>query len=113
MAMEELHREGLVRNIGLCNVGITFLRELLCYATIRPACLQVELHPRCVQGRLVRWCRENNIAVTGFSCLGSNSYVELDMAKKEESLMETSTIKTIAAAHSKTPAQVLLRWGVQ
>ena len=48
-----------------------------------------------------------------FSCLGSASYVELNMAKAEDSLMENEVIKGLAAKYSKTPAQVLLRWGVQ
>lgn len=48
-----------------------------------------------------------------FSCLGSNSYVELDMAKPEDSLMENDLIKEIATRYEKTPAQILLRWGAQ
>jgi len=44
-AMEELVKEGLVRNIGACNVGTSLLRDVLNYATIKPAVLQVELHP--------------------------------------------------------------------
>ena len=38
-AMEELVREGLVRNIGICNVGTTMVRQVLSYATIKPAVL--------------------------------------------------------------------------
>ena len=47
-AMEELVREGLVRNIGVSNVGTAVLRDLLNYATIKPTVLQVEMHPSCV-----------------------------------------------------------------
>ncbi len=43
--MEELVREGLVRNIGVSNIGTTMIRQVLSYATIKPAVLQVELHP--------------------------------------------------------------------
>lgn len=38
-AMEELVREGLVKNIGVCNFGTSLLRDLLNYATIKPAVL--------------------------------------------------------------------------
>ena len=48
-----------------------------------------------------------------FSNLGAASYFELDMAKPEESLLQIDLIKDIAAKHGKTPAQILLRWGVQ
>ena len=44
-AMEELVKEGLVRNIGVCNLGTSQLRDVLNYATIKPAVLQIELHP--------------------------------------------------------------------
>lgn len=48
-----------------------------------------------------------------FSCLASSSYVEIDMAKPEDSLMSNDVIKGLAAKYKKTEAQVLLRWGVQ
>ena len=44
-AMEELVRKGLVRNIGVSNVNSTMIRQVLCYAQIKPAVLQVEMHP--------------------------------------------------------------------
>lgn len=112
-AMEKLHEEGLVRNIGGCNITVSMIREILCYAKVRPAVLQVELHPRLVQSKLLRYCRENSIAVTGFSSFASASYVELGMAKVEESLLDNQDIIAIGKAHNKSAAQVLLRWAVQ
>ena len=112
-AMEELVAEGLVKNIGACNVGTSMLRDVLSYAKVKPAVLQVELHPYNTQERLVRWCTENGIAVTGFSNLGASSYFELGMAQPAESCLENAAVKEIAAKHGKTPAQVVLRWAVQ
>jgi len=40
----------------------------------------------------MRFCRQKGIAVTGFSNLGSGSYVELNMAKVEESCMREPVI---------------------
>ena len=40
-AMEELVKEGLVRNIGVCNFGCALLKDLCYSATIQPAVLQV------------------------------------------------------------------------
>ena len=48
-----------------------------------------------------------------FSCLASASYVEIDMAKPEDSLMQHKLITDLATKYSRTPAQILLRWGVQ
>mmetsp|Transcript_7095 Transcript_7095/g.11951 ORF Transcript_7095/g.11951 Transcript_7095/m.11951 type:complete len:597 (-) Transcript_7095:312-2102(-) len=86
-AMEELVSEGLVKNIGFCNVGVTTLRDVLNYAKVKPSVLQVELHPYNTQERLLRFCREKGIAVTAFSNLGSASYVELGMAKENDSCL--------------------------
>jgi D-xylose reductase len=113
MAMEELVSAGLVRNIGVCNYNCALLRDLLSYARIRPAVLQVELHPYLIQEKLVCFCRENGIAVTGFSPLGALSYVELGVTGPAPSVLERSVIKQAAEHHGKTRAQVVLRWAVQ
>jgi len=84
-AMEELVREGLVRNIGVSNVGTQKIRDVLSYAKIKPAVLQVEMHPYLVQAKLLRMARENGIQVTAFSSLASGSYVELGGASVDES----------------------------
>lgn len=111
--MEELVREGLVRNIGFCNVGTTMIRQVLSYAKIKPAVLQVEMHPYLTQEKLLRMARENGIQVMAFSNLGPISYVELGGATMEESILSLPSVQAIAAAHNKTPAQVLLRFAVQ
>jgi D-xylose reductase len=112
-AMEALVTAGLVRNIGVCNYNCALLRDLLSYAALAPAVLQVELHPYLTQEKLVRFCHEAGIAVTGFSPLGALSYLSLGMAKSEESVLEQAAVRAAARRHGKTPAQVVLRWGVQ
>jgi D-xylose reductase len=112
-AMEDLVTAGLVRNIGVCNFNCSLLRDVRSYATIRPAVLQVELHPQLAQEKLLRFCRESHIAVTGFSPLGAQSYFSIGMAEPGESVLEQPVVKEAAARHDKTPAQVVLRWGVQ
>lgn len=75
--------------------------------------LQVELHPYLTQEKLIRKARENGIQVMAFSNLASSSYVELSMAGADDSPLVLPQVTEIAARHSKTPAQVLLRWAVQ
>ncbi len=112
-AMESLVDSGLARHIGVCNYNISLLRDTLNYARIAPAVLQVESHPYLTQETLMRFCREQDIAVTSFSPLGALSYLELDMANAGESVLEQPAVKTIAERVGKTAAQVVLRWGVQ
>ena len=112
-AMEALVDAGLVRQIGVCNYGVSLLRDLQATARIQPAVLQVEMHPRLAQKKLLRYCQETGVAVTAFSPLGAPSYVPLGMATASESLLKHAAIIEIAAVVSRSPAQVLLRWGIQ
>lgn len=112
-AMETLHDQKKSSHIGVCNFGTSLLRDLLSYARVRPALLQVEMHPLLTQEKLLRFCQQQSIAVTAFSPLGAESYFSLGMAKEEESLFHESVVCKIAEKHGRSPAQVLLRWGVQ
>jgi len=112
-AMEEVVRAGLVRNIGVSNFNVSLLRDLLSYAEIAPAVLQVEMHPFLTQEKLVRFCREQGVAVTAFSPLGAASYYSIGMAGEGDSALEQPVVQEIAKLRGKSPAQVLLRWGVQ
>ncbi len=112
-AMEELLSAGLVKNIGVSNFGVSLLRDLLTYAKIPPAVLQVEMHPYLAQEKLLRFCQEENITVTAFSPLGAPSYVPLGMATHNDSVMNEPVVREAASRLEKTPAQVVLRWAVQ
>uniref|UniRef100_A0A7S2CTY2 NADP-dependent oxidoreductase domain-containing protein n=1 Tax=Haptolina brevifila TaxID=156173 RepID=A0A7S2CTY2_9EUKA len=111
--MEQLASLGVCKNIGVCNVNTALLRDLLSYASIPPAVLQMELHPYLQQPKLLRFCAENSIAVTGFSPLGAGSYVELGGATMAESALNDATVTRLAKAHGVSPAQLLLRWALQ
>ena len=89
------------------------MRDLLNQADVPPAMLQIEMHPYLTQEKLTRFCHESKIGVTAFSPLGAQSYFQLNMAEASESLLENDLIKEIASQHRRSPAQVLLRWGVQ
>ena len=112
-AMEDLVRGGLVGDIGVCNYGTSLLRDCLNYADVAPAVLQVELHPHLTQDKLLRLCREQDVAVTGFSPLGSASYVELGMAGENDGVLAEPVVGEIAKRVRRTPAQVVLRWALQ
>lgn len=112
-AMEELHRAGLVKHLGVCNLNISLLRDLLASCSLRPTVHQMELHPYLTQPRQLRYCAQEKIAVTAFSPLGSISYESIGMARPDENVLRDPVVTAIAAAHGRTPAQIALRWGVQ
>jgi len=112
-AMEELVEEGLTKNIGLSNCQGALILDVLRYAKIEPQVLQVELHPYLNQQNLVNLAKTLGIAVTAYSSFGPQSYVELGAHKGTPSLLAHESIGSIAKAHGKSPAQVLLRWATQ
>ena len=112
-AMEELVYQGLVKRIGVCNYNSGLLHDLMSYAIIKPAELQIEAHPYLSQEPLIRLAKNYGMAVTAFSPFGALSYVELEMAGADESVLTQEIITQSADKYNKTPAQIVLRWGVQ
>ncbi|MEO1318996.1 MAG: aldo/keto reductase [Pseudomonadota bacterium] len=112
-AMEALVDEGLVKRIGVCNYNTGLVHDLMSYARIKPAMLQVESHPYLTQEKLLRLASMYDLPMTAFSPLGASSYKELDMATEQDNVLNSDVVTKIAATHGKSPAQVVLRWGVQ
>ncbi|KAI4748259.1 hypothetical protein E4T50_01435 [Aureobasidium sp. EXF-12298] len=114
-AMEELVNEGLAKSIGVSNYNGALMLDLLRYAKITPATLQIEHHPYLTQQGLVNLCKENNIHVTAYSSFGPASFVELKMQRAHDTplLFDNETVKKIADKHNKSAGQVLLRWATQ
>lgn len=112
-AMEELAEEGLAKELGVCNYNSGLMHDLMTYARIKPTCLQLETHPYLTQERMLKLCAQYGVQPVAFSPLGALSYLELDMADSEESLLENEDVCRIAQRLGKTPAQVLLRWNIQ
>jgi len=96
--MEDLVNKGLAKSIGVSNFQGSLILDLLRYAKIRPATLQVEHHPYLVQPTLLKLAESEGIAVTAYSSFGPQSFIELEWQ---------------SANHKRTPAQVLLRWATQ
>ena len=105
-AMEELVDAGLVRRIGVSNVSAAKLAALLPHCRIRPAVNQVERHPWLQQNALLAFCREQGIAVTAYSPLGSPA------SGGPAPLLHDPVITAIASAHGASAAQVLIAWGI-
>ncbi|OXV11247.1 hypothetical protein Egran_00991 [Elaphomyces granulatus] len=114
-AMESLVDKSLARSIGISNFSIQLIMDLLRYARITPATLQIEHHPYLTQHTLIKYVQKQGIIVTAYSSFGPLTYLELNhkSAKETPLLFDNPTIKSISERASKTPAQVLLRWATQ
>ncbi|KAG8834791.1 NAD(P)H-dependent D-xylose reductase (XR) [Serendipita sp. 399] len=112
-AFEKLHAEGLIKNIGVSNFNGSLLLDVLRYARIPPAVLQIEHHPYLVQQPLVDLAKAYGIAITGYCSFGPASWIELDMHVAVPSLLEHNEVTALASKYGKTTAQILLRWALQ
>jgi diketogulonate reductase-like aldo/keto reductase len=103
-AMEELVGQGLSRAIGLSDIGVEGTRRVVEAARITPAVVEVESHPYHPQWELHDYCGQAGIVVLAFAPLGH---------AMEPRLLDDPLIVDIAQRAGKTPAQVLLAWGIQ
>lgn len=103
-AMEELVDAGLTRAIGLSDIDVEGTRRIVTASRIKPAVAEVEAHPYHPQWELYDYCRAEDIALLAFAPLGH---------ALEPRLLDDPVIVAIAANAGKTPAQVLLAWGIQ
>ena len=71
------------------------------------------MHPYLSQAKLLRMAQECGMQVMAYSNLAGASYVELGMSQAVDSPTNLPEVNAIATAHSKSSAQVLLRWAVQ
>lgn len=100
-ALERLLDEKVVRSIGVSNFMPLHLEALLAGANVVPAVNQVEFNPGCQQKESADLCARHGIRLQAWSPLGRGR------------VLDHPLLKRIAAAHSKTPAQVCLRWEYQ
>ncbi|TKW04639.1 hypothetical protein SEVIR_7G122700v4 [Setaria viridis] len=105
LAMEECHRLGLAKAIGVSNFTTKHLDKVLAAATIPPAVNQVELNPVWQQRTLRGYCAEKGIHVAAYSPLGGQNWDGTGNA-----VLESDVLAGIAKARGKTIAQVSLRW---
>jgi diketogulonate reductase-like aldo/keto reductase len=103
-ALERLMDHGQCRSIGLSDISLEKLREIVAAARIKPAVVQVESHPYLPERELLDFCREQGIVLQAFAALGH---------AMEPRLLDDPVITAIARRVRKTPAQVALAWAVQ
>jgi len=108
--MIAIQQQKLVRSIGVSNYSISKLKQLEEMA-VTPAVNQVELHPLCRQEKLLAYCSSVGIHCTAYSPLGTPGSEWLGTNVK--AVLDNGVIKAVAERTKRTPAQILLRWGLQ
>jgi len=102
-AMEELHRQGLARAIGVSNFYPDRLVDLILNTEITPAVDQVETHPFFQRTADQELMREHGVQIESWG----------GFAEGKNDLFANPTLRDIGEAHGKSVAQVVLRWLTQ
>ena len=100
-AFEKLHADGRARAIGVSNFQVAHLQRLLDETDVVPAINQVELHPDLQQAPLRHFHGDHDIVTEAWSPLG------------EGRAFGHPLVVELASRHSRSPAQIVLRWHVQ
>jgi diketogulonate reductase-like aldo/keto reductase len=109
-ALQTLLEDGKVRAIGVSNFMVDHLTNLLDEATVVPAVNQIEVHPYFQQREVQALGAERGIVTQAWSPIGGITFYR---DGDHTSTLEDPTIVGIAEAHSKSPAQVMLRGHLQ
>jgi 2,5-diketo-D-gluconate reductase A len=102
-AMEELHREGKVRAIGVSNLTSDRLVDLILYNEVAPMVNQIETHPFNQQLAARKVMDEYHVQHEGWA----------PFAEGRQNLFTNSRLEGIAERLGKSVAQVVLRWNIQ
>jgi diketogulonate reductase-like aldo/keto reductase len=109
-ALEQLLADGKVRAIGVSNFMVEHLTGLLEKATVVPAVNQIEVHPYFQQRAVQAFNAEHGVLTQAWAPIGGITFYR---ETGHTSTLDDPTMGRIAAAHGKSPAQVMLRWHVQ
>jgi 2,5-diketo-D-gluconate reductase A len=102
-AMQDLHREGLIRAIGLANFYPDRLVDLIEHNEITPAVNQIETHPFFQRHAEQELMHSRGVQIESWG----------PFAEGRNDLFTNPTLSEIGAAHGKSVAQVVLRWLIQ
>lgn len=102
-ALAQLQASGRIRSIGVSNFLVPHLEQLLAETGVVPAVDQIESHPAHQQPAVEAFAAAHGIAIESWGPLGQGKYP----------LFDEAAVAQAAAAHGKTPAQVVLRWHIQ
>ena len=99
--MEKAHERGYVRSLGVSNFGTPDLQRLMAEATVTPVVNQVQASPFEYRRALLEEGERRKLVIEAYSPLGTGRH------------LSDQVVRRVASQIDRTPAQVLLRWGLQ
>jgi 2,5-diketo-D-gluconate reductase A len=99
--MEQARERGYTKSIGVSNFSVKELGQVISAGSAPPVANQVQFSPFEYRRELLETCEQDGIALEAYSPLGTGRH------------LGDASVKEIAEAVARTPAQVLLRWCVE
>ena len=103
-----MYKEGNIKAIGVCSSLPPHIQALKDVSDVVPAVNQFEISPFNTQKKLISFCEEQKIQVEAMSTF---SHFRDTTVRKD--IFENEDLKSIAKKHSKTVAQIILKWLLQ
>ena len=110
--MEDMVDKGLTRYIGMSNMTIKKLDEVLPQCRIKPVAMEMELHPCFQQPELYDYCVSRGIQPIGFCPIGSPTRPDRDKTDDDIADIQVPEMIEIAKNHGVHPAVICLKWAV-
>lgn len=102
--LENMQMEGKIRSIGVSNMTMDRLLDLIEFNRVTPAVNQIETHLYCQRKEERAWMRDLGVAAQAYAPLGQGRIAEMSAEP---------VICRIAQTHGKSAAQVMLRFLTQ
>lgn len=102
-ALEDLHKEGKIRAIGISNFYVDRMVDIASFANVKPAVNQIEIHPFNQQNESNEWAKKYDIALEAWAPFGEG----------RGEMFTNPTLAQIGSKYKKSVAQVILRWHIQ
>lgn len=100
-ALNEVHKAGKVRHIGVSNFNIALMDEAVALSDAPLVTNQVEYHPFIDQTKVMDGARKHGMALTAYYAMADGK------------VLENEQLGEIAKSHDRSVAQVVLRWLLQ
>ena len=110
---ERLVDMGLVKHIGMSSMTIPKLEAVLPLCRIKPAAIEMELHPSFQQQGLFDYILARGVQPIGFCPIGSPTRPDRDKTPDDVVDIQMPEVAEIAKAHGVHPAIICLKWAVQ
>ncbi len=110
---EKLVDMGLVKYIGMSSMTIPKLEAVLPLCRIKPAAIEMEIHPGFQQPELYNYIVEKGILPIAFCPIGSPTRPDRDKTSDDVNAMQIPAVVEVAKAHGVHPAVICVKWGAQ